>query len=128
VTIAKKGPKKKSAVPRDAKGRILPGACQNPSGRPKGSVNILSKLRDEIFKALEICESKGKPFSALLANWFLEAKPQTGATLTRAIAALMPKEVMVDGTINHLHSLTDEELDQLIKDKLGKVEDGKRGS
>lgn len=96
----------------------MPGVSGNPSGRSVGSKNVLSILREEISQALAICKSQGRPFSALLADWLLNATPKDGATLTRAIGSFMPKEVDISGDVNHFHSLTNEELDQQIKYRL----------
>ena len=45
---------------RDERGRLLPGGTANPNGRPKGSKNKFTQLKDAFLEAFE--EVGGKDF------------------------------------------------------------------
>lgn len=76
-------------VPRDAKGRILPGYSLNPAGRPKGSKNKLAtSFFDDCYAVWQ--ESGKEALQQMLA--------EDPASFNRMIASTMPKELDIDST------------------------------
>ena len=63
---------KPAEVPRDARGRILPGATPNPSGRPKVWAEFREAMRDRSPEAVAIVDKALKSRDAEERRWAAE--------------------------------------------------------
>ena len=63
---------KGAEVPRDARGRILPGATPNPSGRPKVWAEFREAMRDRSPQAVAIVDKALKSRDAEERRWAAE--------------------------------------------------------
>ncbi len=63
-------------VPRDGKGRFLPGQSGNPGGRPRGLAKLVREQTDDGKKA----SGTGGSTSGSLAFFSAGAKPSTSST------------------------------------------------
>ncbi len=79
----------------------------NKMGRPKGSgrgPQIIHRLRQSIFEAIDTLDRRGKPLAMLLADAF-EANPT--ATLL-AISRVLPKDINIQAeSTNYINVLED---------------------
>ena len=71
------------------------GGKREGAGRPKGSCDVASKIRNAFLSAI----SNGKPLEEILEE---KLKEDPLGTL-RAISPFCPKEVSVDGKLEHEH-------------------------
>ena len=91
-----------------------PGQSGNPKGRPKGSRN---KLSEQFFRDLcDVWEAFGKP--ALMAMAWTDP-----VAFVRVVAQLMPKDVEVAVTNIRAERMTSGELERLIEEHSGMVQD-----
>ena len=107
------GNKKKSPVPpevadRNKGGRFEPGKSGNPGGLPKGSKQLVTRFRDNIEKALDICEKGGSPLHKLIAGWLIKASPKEAGPLLKALSSFLPKEIEINSPLSEM---SEEELD-----------------
>lgn len=79
---AKDGTAKAHDVPRDEKGRILPGRSLNPKGRPKGR-GFMDKLKERLKEQVEV----------------MQTDPETGEKVIIKVQAI---DVVVDNFVKEL--------------------------
>lgn len=80
---------KSKAKNRDAKGKFKAGASGNPNGRPKGSLNRFTNLKDAFLGAFEdLGGRKG------LVKWAKESKINK-RTYYQLIAKMLPSNVSI---------------------------------
>jgi len=69
---------------------------KNPIGRPRGSGHgqqITSRLRKEIYSALDICKKNGQPLDMLLSK---QIQQDAAGTLSK-LSKFVPQEVNISG-------------------------------
>lgn len=98
---------------RDANGRLLPGQCGNPKGRPKGSKNKYSvaELNDAI---KEVEEKKRKTF---LVVW-VESAWGDAKAMADVANFMMPKLRAIEQITISDDSMTDEEAEEIREEIL----------
>ena len=89
---------------RSATGRLLPGFVLNPQGRPAGSLNRFTNLKNVFLEAFYSDELEG---AQGLREW--AQKPENRTAFYKMIVQLCPKEPKMDigYTLDHLHTAKD---------------------
>lgn len=73
-------------IPRDERGRVLPGHSLNPAGRPKGARN---RLAEDFLSALQ------GDFAAHGRAAIAACREEDPATYCRIVASLLPRELNI---------------------------------
>ena len=105
---------KRDRPQRGSDGRLLPGQCGNPKGRPKGSKNRYSIA--ELWNAIKEVENK-KGRRKLLVT-FVEQAYTNPVIMTALMKKLLPDLKSVESLVASFESSMTDEMAQAIQDKL----------
>jgi len=107
--------KKKAHKPqRAADGKLLPGECGNPNGRPKGSKNHYSIA--ELWQAIK--EVEGKKGKKKLLEVFVEQAYDNPTIMVALMKKLLPDLRSIEGMVATLEASMSDELAEQVQKKL----------